>query len=1000
MSFQGDVSGTALADLLQSMARGRDGVLKLSSRRSMRLTLGLLGGALCLLPEDNEDSEIWRSRAQAAFAGDGSAVRMVQIARAQRIETLFDLLDAQEVHFRFTPGPVPHPHARKSGIQSGESGQDSNSAGVHVAPIPVEGLLLEYARLCDEGMGVPGWQMLSPHFVPQALLEPELARDAASFLRECHGGASLAELADRLGWPLRQARICARTQMVQGRLGAASREHLLTQVQHELLQASPAKAASRLTAWLHASDAGCMLPEELAVLEGLWSQEQIQPLLSRMAPRDARRLALRVGNSSAQPLRQVEWHAELTRQCPKDRLVALHLLAVQVRSAIDPSVPGHESVMEFARAFHAAGQRLRARALLRVAAARNVSRPELQLELGQLLLSCDAPMEAAPWILEAARHYLGARQPEAVLEALRSLHERSAGGVEARRLLTRARTLSVKSRLVRKNSLITIGLALVFASLGVVHFSENRERALLLAEIRAQHEDPRAALAMLKARFPGADDASVQELESELSNRIAALESAQRNAWNEQYRAIQTECIMGDALRGLDRALRLPDPPRLGDKWPTRGELFQGLLARMERTLTALPPALEAEAKVLEQEATERAQLRALRERISGEERREELGKLSAELRALLERYELRESQRDAQRRALAEEALKTRQNILYNTARALANEGNFTAALQHYEELLPLLASSQVREQLLAERDALAVKVQLLAQAQELCLRGEHAAARELLKDQRELRGQTMPVRIDSVPPGAEVRFADGTRLNCPVELRASLFRELDFTLTREGHAERRYRGPVQDLRLELYELPNQAGACRGRIEAPPLELGGLALLADRGGRLQCFRNGEQLWAVETGSLSGFAHTPLPSPADPEQAYAVSADGEVWLVRLTDGSLQGPWRAPLPLRGAPQRGEGSVLLRLRDGSVLAFDGGLQPRPSPAEFADAESLALRLPAEEFSSEAGGYRWNSPSGPRWLERVGTLHFAVRLQGSLWISDGAGLRMWRE
>ncbi|MEY2786065.1 MAG: hypothetical protein RL277_2277 [Planctomycetota bacterium] len=1000
MSFQGDVSGTALADLLQSMARGRDGVLKLSSRRSMRLTLGLLGGALCLLPEDNEDSEIWRSRAQAVFAGDGSAVRMAQIARAQRIETLFDLLDAQEVHFRFTPGPVPHPNARKSGVQSGESGQESSSAGVHVAPVPVEGLLLEYARLCDEGMGVPGWQTLAAHFVPQSQVEPELARDAASFLRECHGGASLAEIADRLGWPLRQARICARTQLVQGRLRAAPREHLLTQVQHELLQASPAKAAARLTAWLHACDAGCMVPAELAVLEALWSQEQIQPLLSRMAPRDARRLALRVGNSSAQPLRQVEWHAELARQCPKDRLVALHLLAVQVRSTIDPSVPGHEAVMEFARAFHASGQRLRARALLRVAAARNVSQPELQLELGQLLLSCDAPMEAAPWILDAARHYLGARQPEAVLEALRGLCERSAGGVEARRLLTRARTLSVKSRLIRKNSLITMGLALVFASLGVVHYQDSHERAVQLGEIRAQHEDPRAALALLEARFPGADDAAVQELRSELAHRIAALESAQRNAWNEHYRAIQAECIMGDAVRGLDRALRLANPPGLGDNWPTRSELFQGLLARLERTLTALPPALEAGAQVLEQETAEVALLKSLRDRLAGEERREDLGKLAAELRALLERYELRESQRDAQRRALAEEALKTRQNILYNTARALVAEGNHPAALQHYEELLPLLANSPVREQLEAERNALAAKVQLLAQAQELCLRGEHAEARELLKDQPELRSQTMPVRIDSVPSGAEVRLADGTRLTCPLELRASLFRELEFTLTREGHAERRYRGPMQNLRLELYELPSHASAVRGRIEAPPLELGEHALLADRGGRLQCLRNGEQVWSVETGSLSGFAHTPLPSPTDPEQAYAVSADGEVWLVRVTDGSLQGPWRAPLPLRGAPQRCQGSVLLRLRDGSVLAFDGGLEPRPSSSEFSEAGGKPARLQEEEFSCEADGYRWQSPSGPRWLERVGTLHFALRLQGSLWISDGAGLRMWRE
>ena len=55
MTFQGDVGGIGLADLLQSLARGRDGTLTLLGREGLQCTLGIEGGMIHLLPEPSEE---------------------------------------------------------------------------------------------------------------------------------------------------------------------------------------------------------------------------------------------------------------------------------------------------------------------------------------------------------------------------------------------------------------------------------------------------------------------------------------------------------------------------------------------------------------------------------------------------------------------------------------------------------------------------------------------------------------------------------------------------------------------------------------------------------------------------------------------------------------------------------------------------------------------------------------------------------------------------------
>ena len=98
MSFQGDVRGIGLAELLQGLARGRkEGVLTLTSKGEKRAVLGLEDGKAWLLPDPDEEVEDWKTRGRDAWADDPSFTiepsRMEPIVKAGRLEQLYSLLD-------------------------------------------------------------------------------------------------------------------------------------------------------------------------------------------------------------------------------------------------------------------------------------------------------------------------------------------------------------------------------------------------------------------------------------------------------------------------------------------------------------------------------------------------------------------------------------------------------------------------------------------------------------------------------------------------------------------------------------------------------------------------------------------------------------------------------------------------------------------------------------------------------------------------------------------
>ncbi|MEL6714175.1 MAG: DUF4388 domain-containing protein, partial [Planctomycetota bacterium] len=264
MSFQGDVRGIGLAELLQGLARGqKEGVLTLTSRGDQRSVLGMEDGKAWLLPDPDEDQEHWRTRARNAWADDPSftisAERLQPIVKAARLETLYALLDGGGVHFRFDPGEMP---ARFTRLE--EEGHPVTE--IHCDPAPVEFLLLEYARMADE-IELAGSPVLpSREVIPCVSDQDELAKISPALVAQVDGNSTIVEIADRLGWPLRQAQLALLGGLESGGFRLAHPIEVLRLALHELQRKAFARAASRLELWCRRGSPGPLVPEDAEAL--------------------------------------------------------------------------------------------------------------------------------------------------------------------------------------------------------------------------------------------------------------------------------------------------------------------------------------------------------------------------------------------------------------------------------------------------------------------------------------------------------------------------------------------------------------------------------------------------------------------------------------------------------------------------------------------------------------------------------------------------------------
>ncbi len=1038
MSFQGDVGGIGLAELLQSLSRGRrEGVLKLHSRSGLTSLLGLSNGQVTFLPEEDEDPRVWQARTRQAWIHDLDermvALRMSEIARAHRIERVYDILDSEGVHFRFLPGELPS--GPNGPVQDGKQEAGSSRLGeVHCQGLAVELLLLEYARMSDEAAGAAERLGFTNYVVPRRLDEGS-ASSEDRFLQACDGASTLAEIADRLAWPIRQARLVLSEHQGAGRLRFAEDRELLVLAQRELSQGHVSRAASRLVAWIQASPPGPLGEGDAALLAAEFRADRMGPLLNLMPARESRILLRRLDHALGNPEAEVKHWRELGRLKRTDSIVEVHRLGAEFRWEEDEELPSLRDLLEAARHLREDEHPGRAAAFLRMAASREPASAFARLDIGLGMLAAELIEEGAAWILDACQTLVATGQGEKAVAPLRTLLETDGSIREARRMLGRLKHHTLRKQLIRKHSLVALGIVALFAGGGLVWSHRAESRELKISEIANLIDDPARALTLMQEHFPDDDSQRVQELREVIGDRQKFQDNEAKNAWYEQYREAQLAASLGEALEGLELAVALPEPPRLEsfeEPWPLASDIFNGLAARLEGDREGLG---EMDLDSVEQIGAEHELsevVQGVLERCAALEGTD-MGDLPARLEVIDADLRERIRERGLRLRERDRADLLSRQDLMLAAARAHDRAGDLEQSLEQYEELTASDPSGHLESILAEELTDLRRRHEALLRARALAESGEHEAALVVLDEEFESRGaRPLPWTLDVFPAGALVHLADGTSVSPPFVVESRAGEVLEFHLELDGHvsASLRVDGPA-DRFLWMSKLPDRAWRGDGRVDALPVAVGAEHLVCDRTGRVaRLGAEGETSWEIELLSLGGIGRAPVSLPARPEHFLLLTEDGEAWLIDSRDGERAGPWSLDSPpLSGPVARSEG-VLAQTKDGRWLRWTERVKPR-------EVESGALN-PDERLGSLGGlavlrrGDEATRSLDSPWTDwRVELLEEVYRVsrrdapeagyavvrdgdwsflaweaprpgleQGRLWVSDGAGLRAFVE
>lgn len=941
MSFQGDVGGIGLADLLQSLARGRAGVLSLHSKDGLRATLGVQDGALHLLPEPEEDPEVWRKLARIAWVDDPSLVdvlRMEEIARARRIETLYALLDSNNVHFRFAPGPVPK-KPEGSALGASEQGLERKGPGresVWCAALSIEATLLEYARLKDD------WESLQIDWrdaggvVLQRLDSAPAKGDLDKLHKATDGTSSLLEISDRLGFALRQTRNLAVQELRRGALRFSTAPELLYLVQHEIARAQTERAVSRLQCWLDVAPGGPLAAVDAQGFEAEWQASRLQPVIHALPPRAARRFLRRLDHSSATPMHALARWKDFIREKAQDRTAAVRVLSWQLRASADPNVPAVRDLLTIARALLREDKRAAARSVLRIAAVRSPDAAHVRMEIGSAMVQAGAAAEAAPFLLDVIRPALEAGRSDEVLAVLRALHEALPEDREIRRLFVRARAHSVQTTLVKKHSVVTVTVLLALSVGAIVQYTSHRRVENALQSVLALAKDPGAALRELESAFPNDDTPRIVALRTELSERKRLADLALRTAWTDDYNGAAVECTVGDMELGLRRALALPPAPQLREgeePLPLVSDLYNGLAARLDAQVGLLGATIEDTTDQVRAEERFLTSLRTLEEPL-GDQSTDAATEFAKRLATLRERIENRGETRAKNRAERERRENLASQDVLINTARAHEKAGDHQRALDTYKVLVGTDPSGKLADLFAKEIGAVENRVRAIADARALAEAGRHAQAYQVLKNALDdPDAWLLPWRVTTVPSGARARLADGAERVTPFTLESTWNEVVSFQLELEGHEPYAVRNEHPgDVAVPLSRNPERAWAAGGRVEAPPIAVGDDHVVVDRGGGIaRLSRNGAVAWESSFASLGGVGRAPVFLPGRPGHLLVVTEDGEVWIVGAADGSQEGPWSAGSPPLEGPTSSADRIVVRFRNGKTYSWSERLKP---------------------------------------------------------------------
>ncbi|MBM3986664.1 MAG: DUF4388 domain-containing protein [Planctomycetes bacterium] len=1000
MSFQGDVAGLGLGELLQGLARsGRAGVLTLlTTDRTVRV--GVRDGQLFLLPEEHEGSDGWRMRTQRAWTARNEAhteaLRMREIAQASRLEAMFGMLDASGVHFRFDARPISELEPRPEHAPTLEAGAAHEPQAAVLGPaVSVEYILLEHARISDELSAQPHAHRVDPHFVPRRRGDEPPQRTLEHIWNECDGSSSVAEISDRLGWPLRQARTALCALHGLGAMRFADARELLALAHHELQSGQTARAASRLAGWCRLAHGGPASQGDAQLLLDHWERGTLAPALGAMEPRPARALLARLDGATQDPLRSVERWMELRRAHKQDFLTEFAALRRAQRCGDETLRPPVADLLRVARRFQDHGQTERAAAVLRSVVMREGASVAARLEIGQRLMALGKFDEGAGWVIDACHTLADSGQHDRAVAALKPILQLLPSQREARALYSSSFRRTATGRRARRNTLVALGSALVLSLAGVVHVrrSEDFERRLEL--VREHLDRPEEALAESDALFGETSDERVESLREQLRSRIRHRQLAARQAWSARFQDCHLECTGGDPVLGLRNALQMPPlpagPALDGEVAPRLAELLESLLARLRDMLIASREnTVTVEAAHAEQRLSRLiADLLAV---LQSTQPKDELQEFEQTLRSL----QLTLDTRSLERAALREKELQAQTlahlDALFAAGRAHAAAGDLQRAVECFDAFETAPGGAELAALLRREIDAVREHQESVLAARALAEAGRHAEAIARLSPACPRPAEhLLPCRIESLPSGAHVRLSNGTLRTTPFVLECAPLERVAGRVEFPGYETTALvlDGPA-DRQILLSRTPSAHWSSRTRVEAVPVSVDDCHIVCDREGRVaRLSADGRERWAVRLKSAAGIRHAPVFLPRRPGSLLVVDELGAVWILATQDGSVEGPLELGSAPASGPQPTARGVTLRLGDGRELHWQGELTPTTEQglntsepaARVHDAGLACLRRSIE------AGHALSSPWNQGTLDATGTHYVLRRSDGSI-------------
>ena len=1030
MSFQGDVRGIGLAELLQGLARGRkQGVVTLSSRGTPRVLVGLSEGKAFLLPAEEEPVDHWQALVKDAWI-DAVGTRIehlhiAEVARANRLEQLYCLLDGDGAHFRFEPRELPF---------DGEGRVLATGNQPPISPIPIEGLLLEYARIDDERERVQAQHQLAFDDLPAVYDSKACESLSQVLLQEIDGRSTVTEIANRLGWTLRQTVLSIGPGLASGGLYALSGDQCLLLAMEELRRKAWRRAAVRLTAWTSRGTPGALDPDAVEILVGEWGSGRLVSTVRLMGAQAVWILLRRIDHGLMQPAQSVLHWIEAARIFPDDPRIQLHRLALEAVDGGNQERPPIADLHRLARTQIEKGFLLRAQPALRLAQDRAPDTAAERLELGQLLLASGLPEEAAPWMISACEDFVARGLSDRAVLALRELTAALPRQREARLLLSRARRSTNSARRMRKRLLFTMAGIAGFAGIALVQVNTQRQRSSQLAEVHALLSTPDQASWALTQKFSGDEGADVLALRRVIDDKQRALELNQRDEWLAEYDAVGYEAHRGDSLRALDLARALSQPPTLRfvqGIWPLKSDLMASIPETLGEQATGLGAVRLDDADQIASELNLASLAQALRAALTSPPVPEEKS-LGQGLDALEAQLVGRHDRRATLTTERAQKNLRADQNQLLERARGLDEARELDRSLQVYGQLFLSDEEGAVRAALAEEHKDLLRRADAFKRARESARMGQLQEAAEVLNEHMQEPGAWyLPVAITSDPSGATIHLPSGTTEHTPLVHEMRIDDVFAGRLHVDGYLDQEFEilGP-SNQHMVLSRIPVRSWRSSGRVDAVPVPVSSDHILVDRNGNLaRVGLSGKLIWSRKVASLSGVSRAPVFLPQLENQLLVVTEEGQAYLLAADSGELTGPWDLNSPPSVGPTQGTDFVQLRLADGRVAFWTDSLKPTiwpntngPHPLakdqEHLYGSNSGLQVqrrgdgPLVSMTSRFGGWiltqqegtysvapadapdqGFSAASKGRWNWAA----FESREDGELlWISDGAGLR----